>query len=257
MIILGLTGPINHGKSTFADILVRLEPRARIAEMSGLISEIADEMNIQLRTVPGLPERDSALALKSLIDTVLPQALRAKTTQDFDRRALTIRPEHVRAYPEEYQKLDAYIAAVKADRSLLNHAVIPSNKEDYRALLQWIGGYITTSLGRSLWCDELIARARKSAVEDSGVQLFIFAGIRLPVDADSIHANGGFIGEIHMPSRQTVDTDDPTERQRGLIKKDFTVVNNGTLDDLEQVAAKVLRDLLQRDLQATYSCREV
>jgi dephospho-CoA kinase len=51
MIILGMTGPIGHGKTTFADALSDLVPSTVHFESSLIIAEVANDMHAAFRVI--------------------------------------------------------------------------------------------------------------------------------------------------------------------------------------------------------------
>jgi hypothetical protein len=109
----------------------------------------------------------------------------------------------------EFKKLWEFIVWAQNNRNEIGEAISPTNKSDYRPLLQWIGGFCVENISPTIWNSELLKRARKAG--ETGRSLVIIGGIRFNEEAVNIQSNGGVIVEVVRPSIVTQDSEDPTE----------------------------------------------
>ncbi len=110
-----------------------------------------------------------------------------------------------------------------------------------RTLLQWIGGKVNLWLDRSLWYDEINREAGIAQTE--GCDVYTAAGLRYPNDAEVWRAGGGIVADIYRPGYDKLFQSNATEASRQLIKPDFRVINDGTLQQLHSLAAQVISDV--------------
>jgi hypothetical protein len=253
MKLLGLTGPIGNGKSAFIEALRQVVPNSQFGEGSIVISEVADHFNSVVKTFASVPTRDDVQAINKLVTVTMHAGLRSATPLDFDREALVFHPDDIKDHPDLYEKLWVYLDLIRQKPDMLGIKITPENKENYRKILQWIGGYVTIKLSRSLWLEELVRRAQTAG--DAGCELFIIGGLRFPKDGDVVHAAGGTVIEIQRPGVQETDIDDPTERERKDIQSDTIVYNDGTFEQLGALASALWEDLKQNTLKSEYKAQ--
>lgn len=246
MTILGMTGPIDHGKTTFEDAVAALEPTAKQFESGLLISEVANAMQAML-TEPIDPTDVDAINnwLRNLPAILLHTVHAACRFED-----VTLDPEEVSLHPIEYQKLLLHLQNIKHDFSLAQQQITPANKETYRPLLQWLGGYLVQNVGPGVWWDEMVRRIQ--AAGEQGCQLAIAAALRFPSDAAIMREAGAKVIKVYRPGHLEDDLLDPTERERASIQPDCTIINDGTLDDLNRSAKVFYQDLLANTLKSSY-----
>jgi hypothetical protein len=233
MNIVGITGPIHHGKTTFAEDLLALEPASVHYETSGIIGELATAW---LDSEPDLPPARNIPAtnqwlkkLVPIINSTLPATCR------FDQ--IAIDPDNVVLDPEAYVKLFEYLDQEPPVRP----PITKENKEAFRPLMQWLGGYLLETVDPGLWCKEIVRRIEHD--ESNGAQLAVTSGVRLPEDAEVLRGAGATIVEIKRPGLPEPDLSDPTERRRASIKIDTTVINDGNLDQLQACAQQFYQDI--------------
>ncbi len=254
MKIVGLTGSIGHGKSTFIQAMHTAAPHSQMAESSAIIAEVANVLNKSLQARPDLfSQAPDNTRLKNWLDQALPDAIKSCTSQPLDSAKLTLHTDDVALHPERYEKLKNYLEHVSHNPSLLDESITAENKLSYRSLLQWIGGYVTNCLGYSLWYREMIVRARSA--EAAGCELYLIGGVRFPSDAEVIRQAGGTIIEIVRPLLAIADADDPTELQRSAIVSDSTICNNGTIQQLDLLAAQFNADLMSGTIRSDYEAK--
>lgn len=249
MVILGLTGPIGHGKSTFADELAKVEPTTRIFETSGVIGEVVDAWH---QTLDHRLNPDDVATLNEWLQ-YLPDVLHRTLGVICNFEQIRIDPDAVRDDPVMYEKLLAHAAAIRHNPDIARHAIAPETKASYRPILQWLGGYLVARIDPSIWYNELAKRIK--AAETEGCGLCIVGGVRYPNDAAILREIEAKIVSIYRPSQDQDDTHDPTERERDAIAVDCTVINDGTTEDLYKCGQQFLDDIRRNRLATEYSAR--
>lgn len=246
MLFVGITGPIGHGKTTFAEALLSLRQPSLHLESNMPIIEVANAWQAAL---PVAFDPHDITALNEWVRE-LPAILQDLFGVTCTFEQIEIHTEEAMASPVEYQKLLRH-AELLADKPELASVLINNdNKEQYRPLLQWLGGYLPTRLSPSIWYDEVVRRAQ--AFANKGGELCVSGGIRYPVDAEVWRKAGGKIIKVYRPGKLESDLLDPTERQRESIVPNTTVVNDGTIADLHHVAVSLLQDIEQNHLRSEY-----
>lgn len=246
MTLLGITGPIGHGKSTFADEIAAIEPSTLHLESSAIISEVVNALHETFATAINPADIE---AINNWLDA-LPDILKQTTHTDCDFGSIRITSEDMQSNPIEYQKLLEHLELLQQQPELARQPITPENKPVYRPILQWVGGYLVRRIGPGIWYDEIVRRAQQAS--EQGTKIAVAGGVRYPNEADIIRNAGGKVIKIYRPSLDEQDTTDPTERERNNITVDITVVNNGSLEELMQVARTILSDLASGELKPEY-----
>jgi hypothetical protein len=237
--ILGITGDIESGKSTFANFLRRTEPSHAIYETGEVVAEIAEDFN---RALSGELAFETTTNNVELINQALIwflEAINERLHQDVTWNQLAITKHQLAVHPELFEKVFIYIDAAKQDPKLLDTSITAENKNTYRPLLQWLGGYLVAKISHTIWYDELF---RRIELHDSDKKLVVIGGVRYPSDAQCVRDHGGLIVSIERPGNQA-DTTDITEQDRSGIKSDIAIVNDGTLEELQVIAEQLYGDL--------------
>lgn len=246
MIIIGFTGPIGHGKSTFSAALHKLEPSHVHLESSMIIAEIADTLHASLEKVPDRDDIDSINNWLRMLPVILLQKLQVHCT--FDQLKLDI--DRVARHPIEYEKLFLHIDNLAHNPKLLQQKISLDNKEAYRPFLQWLGGYLIRSVEPGIWYKEILRRIK--IAEQKGVKLCTIGGLRYPNDANLLRKAGATIVKVYRPGHLQYDALDPTERERDNIKVDVTVVSDAGIDEVTTCAKIFMHDLETDELKKTY-----
>jgi hypothetical protein len=246
MVIIGITGGIGHGKSTLAEAFGRVEPRSKHLESFELIAEVVNAWHMRTTAPPNPHELSQVNDWLNLLPEILEQVVH----QHVDPATLQFGIGDIGAQPEFYEKLFTHLQNVQKRPDLLTGRLTNINKADYRAILQWLGGYLVVKVDSGIWYKELMRRAAQAAAE--GMQLCTIGGLRYPSDADIVHAGGGYILVVHRPLMSEQDLTDPTERERYKIQPDITVVNNAGVQELVTCAQSIYTDIKLGKLQSKY-----
>lgn len=247
--LIGISGAIGSGKTTFANFLASCEPQHAIYETYTLVAEIANAFNQALRAELVFETAQTDIDLVNQVLIWLPEAISEHLHCHVVWNQLAITSHDTRAHPALYEKLFLYLRQVKQKPELLGQPITSHNKADYRALLQWIGGYLVVKIQKTIWYDELL---RRIFLRESHTKLVIICGIRYPSDAEAVRHAGGKIITIVRPN-MTTDNRDVTESQRSAIKPDTLIINKADESELQLVAEAFVNDLFSGTLKAQYA----
>jgi hypothetical protein len=241
-----MTGPIGHGKSTFAKAITEAEPSYVHFETSLIIGEVVNALHAATSKVPSRDDIDSINNWLEPLPAILLTVVHARC--NFGQ--IQLDANEVLKHPVEYEKLFLHIDNLHREPQLLTQRVTKENKEAYRPILQWFGGYLVKRVDTGIWYKEIVGRIRTAQKE--GIKVCIVGGLRFPNDAALLHSVGAVIIKVYRPGHLQYDLLDPTERERDNITVDCTIVSNGTIDDLKLCAKNVLGDIRANSLQKQY-----
>lgn len=244
MHIIGLTGPIGSGKTTFAQFLDELAQPSAHWESWQIIAEAAEDLRAQAGPTPATDDYEAINAWLQ----ILPDVTEKVTGERADLATLRLSAERVSAQPENYAKLFDYLQVIHERPELSRLPITPGTKETFRNILQWIGGPVAATVNQAMWYQEIVRRIRRRPE----LALATVGGVRYPADSETLRAAGGLIMEIIRPTQVSRDLQDPTERNRNAIRADTIIVNNGSLADLAQLAGNFYTDLKAGDLRSRY-----
>lgn len=251
MTIIGMTGPIGHGKSTFAKAIEKLEPSTIHLEASLVVADIANAMHDALGDK--IPDPYNVDSLNNWLRS-LPAILLTHFGQRCSLDQIQLERKAIEDHPIKYQKLILHVENLQRSPSLAKKQITRENKETYRPFLQWLGGYLVERVDQSIWFHEILRQINNARAKDYA--LCIVGGLRYPSDAAAIRQAGGTIFKVYRPGHLQNDMLDPTERERDNIPVDCTIMSNGTVEDVERCAKKVLDDLLHKNLQPLYQTKQ-
>jgi hypothetical protein len=249
MHIVGISGPIESGKTTFAELLVAADPEhSAHLESSTIVMELCNEFNAALAAFPMLA--DPVITTNRSLGLLLP-TLSRYNGKPLQLAQIAIHQDDIKQNPIWYEKLYQYFDLASNNPDLITRTITPANKLLYRTLMQWIGGYFLYRLDDSvMWYRELGDRISKLS---RSVNFVALTAPRQPAEADYVHAK--FDGLVIMMKRPHVDTDthETTERRVNQINPDITIINNGKLADLQIIANMVAEDIKNGAHQNVYT----
>jgi hypothetical protein len=246
VIIVGITGGIGHGKTTFADFLATNARKAAHLESSDVVIELANALRREGHTHPKPNDLAGINRWLLPLKDIIPICVHC----DSKRLVLPITTEMLEVEPRNYVKLLEYLQQMQDTPGLQTVDITPDNRQQFRSLLQWLGGYLVKTVNEGIWYDEIVRRIRDLAGQ--GTEIVIVGGVRFPGDAERLRNAGGVVIEIKRPLADEIDSKDLTERERSLIQPDTVVVNDASLNDLHTLANHVYKGLQLRELDKTY-----
>jgi energy-coupling factor transporter ATP-binding protein EcfA2 len=246
--LIGITGAIGSGKTTFADFLGQTVQNHAVYETNGPIIEVANRFNQLLEAELNFETTDDTTEMVNQVLIWMPDVIAEHLHHDATWTHIAITAKDTRAHPELYEKLFIYLKRVHADHTLTEKTITTDNKHDYRDLLQWLGGYFVAKLSPTIWYDELFRRVE---LHESFRSLVIIGGLRYISDAAVVREHGGRVLRVTRPGQEGGSTD-VTEAERDQIEADITVVNNGSLAQLQALAETVWNDIAAGTPKKTY-----
>lgn len=238
MQLIGITGAIGHGKTSLADSFASFVPKYLPLESGRLIAELID---LWQDCTSNIPSATDLRAINLWLNELAPHVTEVLAV-DCTAEQLQIDKQQIDKKPLEFAKLISYLSAAKNNPALVKSRITAKNKQTYRPLLQWLGGFLVERLGDDVWYKELVRRARSA----KDIELCTISGLRYPADAKVIRRAGGIIVGVIRPSLAQADLQDPTESQRHNISCDATIVNDGSLEDLKVAAQKLYANILTK-----------
>ncbi|HSX46374.1 MAG TPA: hypothetical protein VLF87_00060 [Patescibacteria group bacterium] len=251
MIILGMTGPIGHGKTTFADALTELEPSTVHFESSLIIAEVGNAFQAALTDIPDPYNVDRLNNWLKALPPILQEIVHVNCSYD----KIKLDQQAMEEHPVEYQKLILHVENLQRKPELMKQKITKENKESFRPLLQWLGGYLVQKIDSGIWYNEIVRRIHQAVA--AGAQLCIVGGLRYPTDAAILRGAGAIIVKVYRPGHLQSDLLDPTERERQNIQVDCTIMSNGSVADVKAFAKRFYADLKANKIQHTYRSAEV
>lgn len=243
MVIIGITGPIGHGKTSLGQAFQALQTYATHYESSDVITDLAQAW---VETVPNLPDAGDIPAINNWLKQ-LPPLLKQQFGLTVALDQIALKPTNLDKNPQDFKKLFSFLKQSQVDLAAPNGI----GKEEYRSLLQWMGGYFVKYIDEGIWWNYIINQVEKDRRE--GVSLCTLGGLRYPKDAKIARSAGAVIVGIERPDIPEADANDITEAQRRNIKLDCKLINNGSLADLQAAARQIYGDVVAGKLQKQYS----
>lgn len=248
------TGAIKHGKSTVTQLLAkRLPGTVATYETSQVINEVVTPFKAALdpSEIHRLDSVESLSRWRQKLAPILKQIVRVSIPES----ELIFTQEDYQKHPEQFAKYFEYAKNLQARPSLLTQPVTQENKHLQRPILQAVGA-TGLQIDGGIWFKEIIRRSRGDAVRSA--TYCIMNALRDPAELPAIRTVDALILEVVRPGYDEQDLNDPTESRRREITPDVTIVNNGTLAELEQTTERFVADyaLGKSRLERTYVAKQ-
>lgn len=122
----------------------------------------------------------------------------------------------------------------------ITHSELESDKKTYRGILQWWGTeYRRTKFGNDYW----VKRLHDNLMSLPDETVVIIPDVRFLNEAQYITLAGGKLIRV-IRAGQTCDDEHASETEQNSIVVDETILNNGTLAELQQQVKTLLPKLL-------------
>jgi hypothetical protein len=247
MILVGLIGGARQGKSTVGEELRRLagvDVKADL-EFSYPIGQVVNAW-VQQWTVDIL---ESGLSTIDIANKLIPLAVgpvKRITGLDVDPQKLLIKDtsESREAANRLLSYLEKYIEAGAQRDEEFPLPITPDNKVLHRACYQWVGARMIEEVdageGQDVWT--YVIEKRIKTLQERGYKLVTVGGARYPLHQEMIHRNDGAVLLVKRPG--IAEDNDVTEQAGARSNPDVTVLNNGTLEELNTQVDQLYKDLL-------------
>jgi hypothetical protein len=246
MIIIGITGGIEHGKSTLASFLSETEPNSIVLETSLIVSEVANELNKNTKSPPNPKSIKDINNFLEPLPKIIADVTHAKLTFEQIKVSKPLTDTSL----SDYERLLVYLDKVQTNPELISSNITIENKTNYRAILQWLGGYLVQNVDKNIWYKEILRRLKTAA--SRGASLGIIGGLRYPNDGKLVHNAGGVIIDIYRPNYEDLELNDLTEKDRSKIAVDLKIVNDSSIEALKTCAGKVYDDIKNNKIKTVY-----
>lgn len=121
----------------------------------------------------------------------------------------------------------------------LKEQPIPGLGVSYRQLAQTLGTEWGRAVAPDLWL-RIAAAHMQSITRDSFAPIsFVISDVRFENEADFIRQRGGVVWRVYRPGLEPV-REHISEAGARLIEPDFTIMNNGTIEDLRATVSLAL-----------------
>lgn len=251
--LLGIIGAIGSGKTTLAELLSNAVQNHAHYETSDPIIEVANRFNQLLEAELNFETTTDDTELVNQILIWMPDVIAEHLHHDTTWNHIAITAKDTHARPELYEKLFAYLTRVHAELSIAEQTITSDNKNDYRDLLQWLGGYLVAKISPTIWYDELF---RRIELHEGYTALVTIGGVRYSSDAQIVRNHGGRVIKIERPGLAD-NTTDVTEAERSSIEPDITIINNGSLEQLAALVVELWNDIAADKPRPTYEASTV
>ena len=245
MVLIGLTGERQQGKSTVSELLRACAPGTKIADL-----EYSDALikvsNHWLQAWPSQVSNTDFYHQVNALIAKLPDTIKLITGRSIDHRALLVDSTD-QASLELHKPLLRYLDSLSAPVTITRE-----NKVDHRLILQWVAGRLRHFVGPTIWSEYYDGIIKRHL--NDGFALVTLGGLRHQAEAEHLKSVGGIVIRVSKPKFIGAGVDDPyTEQTMRAIIPDTEIVNNGTLLELKRVVDKLWADIARGYAEPRYS----
>jgi len=256
MILVGLNGGQRQGKSTVGAELRRLAGVDAKADLE-FSYPIGQVVNAWVQQWP-IDVLESGLPVIEIANKLIPFIIgpvKQVTGFEVDPDVLLI--EDTAASKEESNRLLSYLEKYIEAGSLRGEEFpLPINSDNkvlHRACYQWVGARLIDEVdvgeGNDIWT--IVIEGRIKSLQARGYTLVTVGGTRYPVQQEMIRRNDGIVIEVDRPG--VVIDNDVTEQAEARKNHDVLILNNGTLEQLNELVSSLYTDLLAGNPKKTYA----
>lgn len=141
-------------------------------------------------------------------------------------------PEHYGNEEDDY--LDSYLEGVESGDKIVD----VESKKRHRPLLEWVGRAAIRFTSPDIW-GEIVQRKIENA-QSSQIDLVTVGGIRSARDCEIVRKCGGAVVKVVRLTNIPVS---PTESGIDEWTPDFTIINNGSLENLRHMLVDIWKRL--------------
>lgn len=231
MLIFGITGYKEHGKSTVGKFLRQQVNGAKSADLE-FSDPIIDIANDWLQFLPSLHALHSKASPITMLNTWI--ELLTPVLAKVHDQPLVLQPLRIAEEDSQQTELDHYLLEFCSLVDAQNPVPITrENKAKFRSILIWLGE-LRQHIHPEFW-SRMVAK-RLQALEEE-CELVTIGGVRAKEEAQFIKAEGGIMIKIVDPRKPVKG--DPAELRISEIVPDLHLVNNGLEAELEQAVARI------------------
>lgn len=238
-ITLALTGEKKSGKSALVNELLAIEPDSVHLQSGLTVMGVANAWVPQFAAMDRLEHAPDSelLEIANTWLRCLPPVASHITGKDVGYQALEISAQ-TQGSPAVTRLFD-YLKDLRFKPELNDSIINPQNKDQYRALLEFLGGYLYERVDEGVWYDVLTDDAQTE--KEKGKRLINIDGLRFSGDELRCRRVGAYI--VRVVRSSVTSTGTVTEQSKRNIKEDIRVHNEGTIAGLGQVAEALLDDV--------------
>ena len=118
------------------------------------------------------------IALSAINDWLkpLPDILKSKVHAKCSFAQIKIDSIGAELDPLEYEKLLLHMENLGRQPGLLKQQITKENKEAFRPILQWLGGYLVKKVDRGIWYKEIVRRVER--LQNQDIAYCLIGGLR-------------------------------------------------------------------------------
>lgn len=131
----------------------------------------------------------------------------------------------------------------------LKEQTIPQLGASYRQLAQTLGTEWGRALGTDFWVRIALSRIKAQLEDNFGQAQFVISDVRFPNEAEFIREAGGQVWHVLRPGVAPVRPHESEAHARSMAC-DYTILNDGTLKDLQATVLQALQWADRHEVEA-------